>query len=74
MTELTFGAQSLRFDLENGCALYRGRNGAPSIIMPRFGRPKPITHGQVDDMFVAELLATNLIHETSWGACALTSS
>ena len=70
--DLSTGAQSLVFDLADGCTAHRNSNGVPCIVMPKPGGPKLRTSGQIEDIFVKELLDRGLIHEADNGACALT--
>lgn len=72
--EVSLGAQALIFDLGNHCTAHRHSGGVPCIVMPRPGHPKPRTSGQIDDVFVRELVNNGLIEEKANGACALTPS
>jgi hypothetical protein len=71
-SSLSLAAQTLIFDLANRCTAHRHSGGAPCIVMPRPGDPKPSTFGQTDDVFVQELMSNGLIEEKDNGACALT--
>jgi hypothetical protein len=62
-SDLSTGAQSLVFDLANGCTAYQGSNSVPCIVVPKPGGPKPRTVGQIPDVFVKELLDKGVMYE-----------
>jgi hypothetical protein len=53
---VTTGAQSLIFDLANGCTVSRSGGGAPAIVLPNPDGPVLRSRGPVNDALIQELL------------------